>query len=166
EPFAGAAQTPRRRSDGAQDPGQAGQERPRLDRRAARVDDVASGRASHTARGDRARGARRPGHAPEVSAPVRVNILLVEDHRLMFEGLSAMLSEYPDLNVLGVATTVADAVEKCTLLKPDLVLMDYRLPDGDGAVATERIRTMLPETAVLFLSAVTSESAQAKAIQA
>src|SRR5207237_7376533 len=62
--------------------------------------------------------------------------------------------------------TVADAVEKCTLLKPDLVLMDYRLPDGDGAVATERIRTMLPETAVLFLSAVTSESAQAKAIQA
>ena len=101
-----------------------------------------------------------------MSAPVKVNLLLVEDHRLMFEGLSAMLSEYPDLNVLGVATTVADAVEKSTLLRPDLVLMDYRLPDGDGAEATERIRALLPETAVLFLSAVTTESAQAKAIQA
>ena len=40
----------------------------------------------------------------------------------MFEGLSSMLGEYPDFNVIGVATTVKDAVEKAVLLKPDLVL--------------------------------------------
>jgi DNA-binding NarL/FixJ family response regulator len=98
--------------------------------------------------------------------PAKVNVLLVEDHRLMFEGLSAILSEQPDLKVVGVATTVADAVEKSVLLKPDLVLMDYRLPDGDGAQATARIQAKLPETVVLFLSAEGSEAARVKAVQA
>ena len=98
--------------------------------------------------------------------PSKINVLLVEDHRLMFEGLSSLLAEYPDINVLGVATTVADAVAKATLLKPDLVLMDYRLPDGDGAQASERIRTRLPDTAILFLSADPSESAMMRAVEA
>lgn len=98
--------------------------------------------------------------------PGKINVLLVEDHRLMFEGLSSLLAEYPDINVLGVATTVADAVAKANLLKPDLVLMDYRLPDGDGAQASEKIRTTLPETAILFLSAESSESAMMRAVEA
>jgi DNA-binding NarL/FixJ family response regulator len=84
----------------------------------------------------------------------------------MFEGLSSLLAEYPDINVMGVATTVVDAVAKASLLKPDLVLMDYRLPDGDGAQASERIRALLPDTAVLFLSADPSESAIMRAVEA
>ncbi len=98
--------------------------------------------------------------------PGKINVLLVEDHRLMFEGLSSLLAEYPDINVLGVATTVADAIAKASLLKPDLVLMDYRLPDGDGAQASERIRATLPDTAVLFLSADPSEGSMMRAIEA
>jgi two-component system response regulator DevR len=98
--------------------------------------------------------------------PGKINILLVEDHRLMFEGLSSLLSEYGDINILGVATTVADAVAKASLLKPDLVLMDYRLPDGDGAQASERIRATLPDTAVLFLSADPSEASMMRAVEA
>jgi two-component system, NarL family, response regulator DevR len=98
--------------------------------------------------------------------PGKINLLLVEDHRLMFEGLSSLLAEYSDINVLGVATTVADAIAKASLLKPDLVLMDYRLPDGDGAQASERIRALLPDTAVLFLSADPSESAIVRAVEA
>ena len=98
--------------------------------------------------------------------PGKINVLLVEDHRLMFEGLSSLLAEYPDINVMGVATTVVDAVAKASLLKPDLVLMDYRLPDGDGAQASERIRSLLPDTAVLFLSADPSESAIMRAVEA
>lgn len=96
----------------------------------------------------------------------KIDVLVVEDHRLMFEGLSSLLAEYPDINVAGVATTVADAVEKASLLKPDLVLMDYRLPDGDGAQASERIRGNQPETAILFLSADPSESAMMRAVEA
>lgn len=95
----------------------------------------------------------------------KINVLLVEDHRLMFEGLSSLLGEYPDINVLGVATTVADAVTKANLLKPDLVLMDYRLPDGDGAQASVKIRATLAETAILFLSAEASEAAMMRAIE-
>ena len=95
-----------------------------------------------------------------------IKLLLVEDHRLMFEGLTSLLSEYDDLTVLGVATTVADAVQKAMFLKPDVVLMDYRLPDGDGAQATEKIRAQLPETAVVFLSADISESAMMRAVEA
>ena len=99
-----------------------------------------------------------------VRAPIR--ILLVEDHRLMFEGLTSLLSEYADMNVLGVATTVADAVDKAIVLKPDLVLMDYRLPDGDGSQAADRIRSKLPDTAVVFLSADLSEAAMMRAVEA
>jgi two-component system, NarL family, response regulator DevR len=96
----------------------------------------------------------------------KINVMLVEDHRLMFEGLSSLLSEYEDITVVGVATTVADAVSKASVLKPDLVLMDYRLPDGDGAQASERIRASQPETAILFLSAESSESARVRAVEA
>ena len=95
-----------------------------------------------------------------------IKVLLVEDHRLMFEGLTSLLGEYDDLTVLGVATTVADAVAKAMFLKPDVVLMDYRLPDGDGAQATEKIRTQLPDTAVVFLSADVSEAAMMRAVEA
>jgi DNA-binding NarL/FixJ family response regulator len=95
----------------------------------------------------------------------KINLLLVEDHRLMFEGLTSVLSEFPDMHVAGVATTVADAVAKALVIKPDVVLMDYRLPDGDGTQATERIRAQLPDTAVVFLSADVSESAMMRAVE-
>jgi two-component system response regulator DevR len=101
-----------------------------------------------------------------MTGAVKINLLLVEDHRLMFEGLSSLLSEYPDLSVVGVATTVADSVHKAVLLRPDVVLMDYRLPDGDGAQATERIRVQAPDTAILFLSADPSEAAVTRAVEA
>jgi len=98
--------------------------------------------------------------------PAKISVLIVENHRLMFEGLSSLLSEYPDLSIAGIATTVADAVAKASLLKPDLVLMDYRLPDGDGTQATEKIRARLPDTAVLFLSADVSEASMMRAVEA
>ncbi len=96
----------------------------------------------------------------------KVDVLIVEDHRLMFEGLVSVLSEFGGINVAGVATTVADAVQKATVIKPDLVLMDYRLPDGDGVEATTKIRAVLPDTAVLFLSADVSEATMMRAVAA
>jgi DNA-binding NarL/FixJ family response regulator len=97
--------------------------------------------------------------------PAHIDILVVEDHRLMVEGLSSLLTDYPDLRVVGAAGTVAEAVASATELKPDVVLMDYRLPDGDGTVACERIRRNLPDTAVLFLTAYPSEEDMMRALE-
>jgi DNA-binding NarL/FixJ family response regulator len=96
----------------------------------------------------------------------KIDILLVEDDRLMFEGLAILLGDEPDLRVVGVATSGAEAVEKAQLLKPDVVLIDYHLPDGDGTEPSDRIRTLLPDTAILFLSADATESALQRAVDA
>jgi len=96
----------------------------------------------------------------------KIDILLVEDDRLMFEGLAILLGDEPDLRVVGVATSGAEAVEKAQLLAPDVVLIDYHLPDGDGTAPSERIHNLLPDTAILFLSADITESALQRAVDA
>ncbi len=84
----------------------------------------------------------------------------------MFEGLAILLGDEPDLQVVGVATSGAEAVEKAQLLRPDVVLIDYHLPDGDGSGPSEKIHNLLPDTAILFLSADATESALQRAVDA
>ena len=84
----------------------------------------------------------------------------------MFEGLSSLLSDFGEVNVVGVATTAADAVEKVVHLAPDLVLMDTRLSDGSGPQTCERIRTARPDVAVLILSAERGEDLMTRAAEA
>jgi len=95
-----------------------------------------------------------------------VTVLIVEDHRLMAEGLAALLDESEGLKVVGTAGTVKEAVEASSTFQPEVVLMDFRLPDGNGAEATERIRAQHPEVAVLFLSADVSDDAMMQAVDA
>ncbi len=95
-----------------------------------------------------------------------ITVLIVEDHRLMVEGLSSLLAEAPELKVVGTAGTVREAVEAAHTLTPQVILMDFRLPDGNGAEATERIRQEHPEVAVLFLSADISDDAMMRAVDA
>lgn len=98
--------------------------------------------------------------------PEPITVLIVEDHRLMVEGLSSLLGEMPEIKVVGTAGTVQQAVEAASRLRPQLVLMDFRLPDGNGAEATDRIRREHPEVAVLFLSADISDDAMMQAVDA
>jgi len=93
-------------------------------------------------------------------------VLIVEDHRLVQQGLNALLGEVPEIRVVGVAGTATEAVETAARWPPQVVLMDFRLPDGDGAQATERIRTEHPEAAVVFLSADMSDAAMMRAVDA
>jgi two-component system response regulator DevR len=99
-----------------------------------------------------------------VRAPIKV--LLAQQDRLMFEGLMSVLSEHTELDLVGVATSAADAVEKSLVLKPDVVVMDVRLSDSDGAHACERIRNRMPDVAVLFLSADVSGDSMERAVMA
>jgi DNA-binding NarL/FixJ family response regulator len=70
---------------------------------------------------------------------VTIRVLLVDDHPVVREGLRALLSAEPDLRVVGECGTGTDAVREAAALRPDVVLMDLRLPGLDGVAATEQI---------------------------
>jgi DNA-binding NarL/FixJ family response regulator len=95
-----------------------------------------------------------------------VAVLVVDDHRLVAEALTSLLSEHPEVHVVGSAGSVAEAVTVGAATRPDVVLMDFRLPDGDGTVAARQIREEHPEVAVLFLSAEHSDEAMLMAVEA
>jgi DNA-binding NarL/FixJ family response regulator len=83
---------------------------------------------------------------------VSIRVLLVDDHVLVRDGLAALLDGLGGFDIVGEAGTGEEAVKQAQLLRPDVVLMDVRLPDIDGVEATRRIRTALPDTAVLMLT--------------
>ncbi|MGY1708307.1 response regulator [Geodermatophilus sp. SYSU D00758] len=97
-------------------------------------------------------------------APIRV--MLVEDHQVVAESLAALLADYPDLQVLGWVPTVAAAVEAAQRHDPDVVLVDFRLPDGSGAQAAAEIHRRRPRAAIVFLSADESDDAVTAAVEA
>lgn len=95
-----------------------------------------------------------------------IRVLIVEDHRLVAEGLQALLGAYTDIQLVGVAGSVADAVRMDRAEHPDVILMDFRLPDGTGAEATAQIRQQHRSAAVVFLSTDDSEDTLVAAVRA
>jgi DNA-binding NarL/FixJ family response regulator len=91
--------------------------------------------------------------------------LLVDDHQLVSDALSRLLSREPDIEVVGIASTVQEARDLAT--DPlDVVLMDYRLPDGTGAEATRVIKSRWPPTRVIMLTGVDDDDTILESIQA
>ena len=82
----------------------------------------------------------------------RARLLIVDDHDLMRESTQRMLEGEPDLEVVGEAVNGHHALELCRQLRPDLVLMDVRMPEMDGLTATRAIKEELPGISVLLLS--------------
>jgi len=80
-------------------------------------------------------------------------VLVVEDHAALGEALLFAFSFEPDIEVVGLAPTVAAALARVAESRPDVVLMDVRLPDGNGIEATGRILEQHPATAVVVLTA-------------
>jgi DNA-binding NarL/FixJ family response regulator len=97
--------------------------------------------------------------------PKPIRVLFVEDHQLLAEALSAMLAREPDIEVVGVAGSVAQAKELARE-RLDVVLMDYRLPDGTGADATRAIKARWPVARVVMLTAVKDDETVLESIQA
>ena len=83
-------------------------------------------------------------------APIRV--VLVDDHPVVLGGLRALLDSLPDFEVVGTATDGEAGVREVVLTKPDVVLMDIRMPGIDGLEATRRIRESTSGVAVLVLT--------------
>jgi DNA-binding NarL/FixJ family response regulator len=81
-----------------------------------------------------------------------IKLLLVDDHPVVRNGLQRIVELEPRLNIVGEAATMLSALEAARQLSPDVILMDVRLPDGDGIEACRRIKGFLSETRVLFLT--------------
>ena len=97
--------------------------------------------------------------------PKPIRVLFVEDHQLLADALAAMLSREPDMQVVGIAGSVADA-KILAREQLDVVLMDYRLPDGTGAEATRAIKARWPAARIVMVTALTDDETLLESIQA
>jgi DNA-binding NarL/FixJ family response regulator len=93
-------------------------------------------------------------------------LVLADDHDLVREGIRAVLEGEPDLEVVGEAANGREAVEVCRDVRPDLVLMDVRMPGMDGLAATRAIKEELPETSVVMVTMHESPDYLLEAIKA
>lgn len=86
-----------------------------------------------------------------------LNVLLVEDQKLMRIGLKSLLEEHKNIDTIYEATTAKEAIEKYKLLKPDVVLMDIGLPDSNGIEATKKLIEYSQDAKVIILTSHLSE---------
>jgi DNA-binding NarL/FixJ family response regulator len=105
-----------------------------------------------------------PARAPSSIAPVRV--LVVQDHPLLASAIAKVLDVQDDLSVCGIAKSGDEAASIAQREKPSVVLMDFRLPDLSGPAAAARIRSAVPDAAIVFHSADESETTLLDAIDA
>jgi two-component system, NarL family, nitrate/nitrite response regulator NarL len=94
-----------------------------------------------------------------------MKIILVDDHVLFREGLVSLLKTQPDIQVVGEAGTVQEAIALVNRQQPDIVLMDFGLPDGSGVEATKAILNDKPGTLIVFLTVHDSDERLLSAIR-
>ena len=101
---------------------------------------------------------------PESQPSSSLGLLIVDDHEVVRQGLAAMLGRRPAFHIVAEAGTVAEAVAAARKFRPDLVVMDVRLPDGSGIEACREIRAEMPDTRVVMLTSYPDEDAVLSAI--
>ncbi|MEK6526261.1 MAG: response regulator transcription factor [Nitrospirota bacterium] len=101
-----------------------------------------------------------------MSSPDPIRVLLVDDHVIVREGLKMVLGRDARIRIVGEAGTAQQAVSEACRANPDVVLMDIRLPDGDGVQACSEILEQCPQTRVLFLTSYADDDTVLAAILA
>jgi DNA-binding NarL/FixJ family response regulator len=109
----------------------------------------------------------RPVSGPGASdGPRTVRVLVVDDHQMFAASLAQALQGEPDLLVVGQATSVAGARDLVAGAAPDVVLLDHRLPDGDGVSAIADLHRIRPSAKIVVLTASTSDRVLVGAMEA
>jgi DNA-binding NarL/FixJ family response regulator len=96
--------------------------------------------------------------------PGRIGVFLVDDHEIFRRGIRALLAGEPGIDVVGEAETASAALARIPALRPDVAVLDVRLPDGSGISVCREIRSALPQTACLMLTGYNDEQALIGAI--
>jgi DNA-binding NarL/FixJ family response regulator len=104
--------------------------------------------------------------AEKTTASARTKVAIIEDHSMVAEGFARIVAAEQDLEFVGTAATLADAMRLIESASPEVVLMDYHLPDGDGSQATRDVLERFPNTKILMLSGGDSDDLLSKAMEA
>ena len=95
-----------------------------------------------------------------------IKVFLLDDHEIVRQGVRDLLEIQPDIQVIGEAGTASSALARIPALRPDVAILDVRLPDGDGVSVCRDIRSRVPEVACLMLTSVDDDEALFNAIMA
>jgi DNA-binding NarL/FixJ family response regulator len=95
-----------------------------------------------------------------------IKVFLLDDHEVVRRGVAALLEAEPDIVVVGEAGTADQALARVPALRPDVAVLDVRLPDGDGVSVCRELRSRLPELACLMLTSFADDQALFDAVMA
>ena len=95
-----------------------------------------------------------------------VRVFLLDDHEVVRRGVADLLEAEPDLTVVGEAATAAEALARVPAARPDVAVLDVRLPDGDGVTVCRELRSRLPDLRCLMLTSFADDDALFDAIMA
>src|SRR5215469_6405337 len=102
----------------------------------------------------------------EAAQTPAIKVFLLDDHEIVRRGVRDLLEAEADITVIGEAATAASALARIPALRPDVAILDVRLPDGDGVTVCREIRSQLPEVACLMLTSFGDDEALFDAIMA
>src|ERR1700746_8721 len=100
------------------------------------------------------------------AAARQISVFLLDDHEVVRRGVRDLLEAEPDIQVVGEAGTASSALARIPALRPDVAVLDVRLPDGDGVTVCREIRSKMPEVACLMLTSFGDDEALFDAIMA
>jgi DNA-binding NarL/FixJ family response regulator len=104
--------------------------------------------------------------AEQGQAKAGIKVFLLDDHEIVRRGVKDMLEAESDITVIGEAGTASSALARIPALRPDVAVLDVRLPDGDGVTVCREIRSRMPEVACLMLTSFGDDEALFDAIMA
>lgn len=95
-----------------------------------------------------------------------IKLLIADDHLIIRQGLRLILETEDDFEIVAEASDGEEAIERCSSLRPDVVLMDLRMPNMDGLAAIEKLRELQPETAVVILTTFNEDELMLQGLRA